>query len=199
MAKMPARSAAGSVTQASRTRCNSASSSFLLSALLVGVESSPSQVAIGPSLAASAAGLRKQSRPRSQFVEKHVFSHVKRTFGPLEEMPFYALFWPFPVVCTTGVFPNLMIAARRIQYLARPCTEPRMLDTAHEHRCSIAGPGLEVVTVRTEDGTFETQIHGGRLDGERFVCAEDADGQHEAAVVMVRLVAKRIVAGVIAK
>lgn len=54
-------------------------------------------------------------------------------------------------------------------------------------RCSLAAPGVEVVTVRV-DGAAVSTIHGGKLDGEEFkVGGEDADNQHYRACVLARL------------
>lgn len=51
--------------------------------------------------------------------------------------------------------------------------------------------GVEVVTVQEQDGLFVTTIHGGQLDGDRFVCAREPRRQHLDAV---RLTAWRKVA-----
>lgn len=57
-----------------------------------------------------------------------------------------------------------------------------------EYLIDLATPGVEVVTTRLEDGRHVTKIHGGRLDGETFLCHEDHERQHEAAVMMARLI-----------
>lgn len=52
-------------------------------------------------------------------------------------------------------------------------------------RCTVAAPGVEVVTVRAALGGFRTTIHNGPLDGESFAGAS-ADAQHDWAVRMAR-------------
>jgi hypothetical protein len=53
-------------------------------------------------------------------------------------------------------------------------------------RCTVTAD-VEVITVRTADGRFETTLNGGRLDGERFTCARDPDAQHERACLLARM------------
>jgi hypothetical protein len=45
-------------------------------------------------------------------------------------------------------------------------------------RCTLAAPGVEVVTFRRSGLTI---VNGGRLDGERFSTGGDPDAQHESA------------------
>lgn len=57
-------------------------------------------------------------------------------------------------------------------------------------RCSIAMPGVEVVTFRTESGQLVSEIHGGRLNEETYTSeGGDPDAQHEKACRLVRLAA----------
>lgn len=59
---------------------------------------------------------------------------------------------------------------------------------AEERHCSLACPGIEVVTVR-EDGAIVTTIHGGRLDGEQFRLDDAADlqTQHQRVCRLARM------------
>jgi hypothetical protein len=61
------------------------------------------------------------------------------------------------------------------------------MDTIERYRCSIASPGVEVVTVRTDEG-FSTVINNGPLDGEEFR-AETFLGsllRHKSAIELAR-------------
>jgi hypothetical protein len=55
----------------------------------------------------------------------------------------------------------------------------------------IAFPGVEVVTDRTDDGTLESQFHGGTLDGERLGGGDDAEEQHARALRLARIAGVR--------
>jgi hypothetical protein len=58
-----------------------------------------------------------------------------------------------------------------------------------QYRCSVAGPGVEVVTARTDDDQHETVIMGGRLDGERFLSKtiRAALLHHEHAIELAKI------------
>ena len=58
--------------------------------------------------------------------------------------------------------------------------------TAAEILCTVAAPGVEVVTDQTATG-WETVIHGGRLDGERFASAGDPEQEHRRACLLARM------------
>ena len=60
------------------------------------------------------------------------------------------------------------------------------MDTRPRYLCTLACPGVEVVTHRTPTG-WRTRIHGGPLDGEEFV--SDSHGQHEVAVDLAKTAA----------
>lgn len=60
------------------------------------------------------------------------------------------------------------------------------MNASTELLCTIAAPGVEVITLRDVDD-FVTTIHGGRLDGESFQCGSDPDGQHERVCRLVRM------------
>jgi len=55
-----------------------------------------------------------------------------------------------------------------------------------ETLCTVAAPGVEVVTEPTAAG-WQTTIHGGKLDGERFPSAGDPEQQHHKACVLARM------------
>jgi hypothetical protein len=60
------------------------------------------------------------------------------------------------------------------------------VDAHEEIRLTLAAPDVEVITLRAADGTFQTILNGGRLDGDRFTTADDPDAQHDAACLLVR-------------
>lgn len=61
------------------------------------------------------------------------------------------------------------------------------MSTTEPVRCSLAAPGVEVVTVRV-DGAAVSTIHGGKLDGQEFKeGGEDMENQHYRACVLARL------------
>lgn len=66
------------------------------------------------------------------------------------------------------------------------CYQMDMNVTGQHAICSVATPGVEVVTVRTEDGHYLTEIHGGPIDGERFTGDRDPERQHHRACVLAR-------------
>ena len=63
------------------------------------------------------------------------------------------------------------------------------MNALDEFRITVATPGVEVVTVRTQDGRFQTELHGGRLDGDSFLCARNPAEQHERACLLARMAA----------
>lgn len=63
------------------------------------------------------------------------------------------------------------------------------MSDATPFRCTIATPGVEVVTARAGNGTFVTTINGGRLDGERFTSHHDPDAEHDRACLLARMTA----------
>jgi hypothetical protein len=48
-------------------------------------------------------------------------------------------------------------------------------------------PEVEVVTLRAEDGTYETLIHGGRLDGQKFPVQGNVKKFHATVCRLVRV------------
>jgi hypothetical protein len=61
------------------------------------------------------------------------------------------------------------------------------MNAARLFRCSLATPGVEVVTSRAGDGSYTSQIHGGRLDGQHFTCFIDPEAQHEKVCRLARM------------
>lgn len=61
------------------------------------------------------------------------------------------------------------------------------MTTSHVILCTVPLPGVEVVTCTQPDGSYLTEIHGGRLDGAEFACVEDWQGQHGRVSLMARM------------
>lgn len=62
------------------------------------------------------------------------------------------------------------------------------------YRCTVAVPGVEVVTVLDDfSGRIISTIHGGALDGERFTAWDgvEAAEQHDRACKLARLAARK--------
>jgi hypothetical protein len=63
------------------------------------------------------------------------------------------------------------------------------MGTRDQFLCTLAAHAVEVITLRGADGKVVSMLHGGRLDGERFVGEGDAADQHERACRLARLAA----------